>query len=54
MTWIIARVRMWFCRHEWEALGDAEIYESWGGDLPSRRVRTYRCRKCGYVQRVKF
>ena len=53
MRWLIDYIRSCFCKHEWELLQEAKVYD----DVDCRDRRTepyiigskwlYRCKKCG-------
>lgn len=51
---MIQRIRRWFCKHEYECIATKERYFFESDKIPYRRIRIYRCRKCGYVQRVRL
>ena len=55
MRWLINYIRSLFCNHEWELIAKVEKHDpdSRSG-LPTSREWTYRCKKCGYVQKVKL
>lgn len=54
MSWIINRMRMWFCKHEFEDLGRIKTYFTESNSMPMKIENVYRCKKCGYVQRVRM
>lgn len=54
MRRLINYIRSCFCKHDWELLKEIQTYESAYSKLPHKTRRTYRCKKCGYVQRVKL
>lgn len=39
------------CKHEFEFLAEVRTHLDFGG---VRHHQTYRCKKCGYVQRVRL
>lgn len=53
MRWLINYIRSCFCRHDWESLGEHSYYRDDASAMPVRRVDVFRCRKCGYVQKVR-
>ncbi len=54
MRTLIQYIRSLFCKHDFEMIANVETYEKESSSLPIKRVRVYRCKKCGYVQRVKL
>lgn len=40
------------CNHDFEFIGNVKDVDSWGNAY--RYHKTYRCKKCGYTQRVKL
>lgn len=54
MRTIVNYLKSLFCQHDYELLKEVSTYESPMSVLPIRTRRTYRCRKCGFVQRVKL
>lgn len=53
MRRLINYIRSCFCKHDWEDLGEVKTFWDDSSTRPYKRVRTYRCKKCGYVQKVK-
>ena len=53
MSTIIMYFRSLFCKHAWELIGDVQLLDEYS-DVPVGYTKTYRCTKCGYVQRVKL
>lgn len=53
MRWLINYIRSLFCKHEFEFLKQVRYYED-GDELPSRSILLYRCKKCGYVQKIRY
>ena len=51
MRWLINYIRSCFCKHDWELLDVAEIWGDYG-KYPKRRQWVYRCKKCGYRNKV--
>lgn len=51
MRRLIIFIRSLFCEHEWEDLGE---HKHGCFDSSSVIIRLYRCKKCGYVQRIKY
>ena len=51
MRFIVNYIRSLFCRHDFELIAKVKEHDVLLGD--SGRL-VYRCRKCGYVQRVKL
>ena len=54
MRTIINYIRSCFCKHDWEFLAKVNEYDEFSGNMPSGVKRVYRCRKCGFVQRVRM
>lgn len=54
MRKIILYFRSLFCNHDWEYITKSKFYESAGDSMPHKVVVVYRCKKCGYVQRVRL
>lgn len=58
MRWLINYIRNCFCKHEWEQLKEVPVYYTdFTGkcsELPSRYIISYRCKKCGMVQKIKI
>ena len=50
MRKLINYIRSCFCDHEYELIYETKVECDSG---TTYRVKTYRCRKCGFVQRVK-
>ena len=53
MRWLVNYIRQMFCQHDWELLAHIHLYETDQDTRPYGSSRTYRCKKCGFVQRVK-
>lgn len=53
MKWIINYIRSCFCEHEWEHITTNKIWTSKSDEMPSEYHIIYRCKKCGYVQKIK-
>lgn len=53
MRWLVNYIRQMFCQHDWEYLTCINLYESSGDTLPYGSRRVYRCKKCGFVQRIR-
>lgn len=49
MRKLILYLRQCFCKHEWELLNSAYVYEDTYTNMPLGRKWTYRCKKCGYT-----
>lgn len=54
MRRLINYIRSCFCKHDWENLGQMNIFNEFSDTIPYERRITYRCKKCGYTQRVKL
>lgn len=54
IRWIINYLRQCFCVHEWELLGQHDIYDLEYPELPCTIRYTYRCKKCGYSYRIRL
>ncbi len=54
MRAIVNYFRSLFCQHDCELIADItdKVEDEWGYKISYRKV--YRCKKCGYVQRVKL
>lgn len=52
MQWIINCIRSCFCKHDFELLSRCGVVD-YKDDLPYRYEWIYRCRKCGFVQKIK-
>ena len=50
---IIQYFRSCSCEHEWEFISNSKYY---GDDerIPYKAFKIYRCKKCGYVQKIKL
>lgn len=55
MQKIIDYLRSMFCIHELELLDKKDVYsfESYLCHMPAYTERTYMCKKCGYVKKVR-
>ena len=45
MSWIIDKIRLWFCKHEWELLKEIKVYEPLCKDIPIAYEWIYVCKK---------
>ena len=54
MRTIINYLRSCFCKHDWEFLVTSKTYNEFSGNMPADIKRVYRCKKCGFVQRVRL
>lgn len=52
MRIIINYIRSCFCEHEWDLLGEYTVYNNFT-NKPVYDKYIYRCKKCGYAQKVK-
>lgn len=52
MTWLIDRIRMWMCKHEWSK-GETAGCQTSRGWL-SFHYQYWHCTKCGYSKEVKL
>lgn len=43
-----------FCKHDFEFLKQVQVYERETDTMPIHRKLIYRCKKCGYVQKIKY
>lgn len=50
MRWIINYIRSCFCKHNWELLSKIRYIDK--KNIPTGHRWVYRCKKCGYIQRV--
>lgn len=46
MSWLIDKVRSWFCKHEWELLQKTNVYNNIQSGIPSEFEWVYVCKKC--------
>ncbi len=53
MKWLINYIRSCFCNHEWELLMEIYNYSSKFNDMPTNIIIIYRCKKCGFVQKIE-
>ena len=54
MRTIINYIRQCFCQHNWEMISQVKTYDEFSGNMPSDIKRVYRCKTCGFVQRVRL
>ena len=52
MRTLINYLRSCFCKHEF--IGEISAYESKFSSRPYAIRRTYMCKKCGYVKKIKL
>lgn len=52
MRWLINYIRSYFCKHDFELIKYIEVYSNIH-DVPIGYKWIYRCRKCGYIQKIK-
>lgn len=52
MRWLINYIRSCFCKHDFELLSKCGVFYG-GDDLPCEHKWIYRCRKCGFVRKIK-
>lgn len=56
MRWLINYIRSCFCKHDWECIKMIDHYDEFS--LPNGMVcghtQVYRCKKCGYVQKINM
>ena len=55
MRVIVNYIRSLFCKHEWEYLGEIQV---WGSSNPNAKaphciIDRWRCTKCGYIMKSK-
>lgn len=51
---LIAKIiRSLFCNHEWEFHDRLDLYEDYSL-VPVKRYILYRCKKCGYIPKIKY
>ena len=54
MREFINNIRSCFCKHEWEMIFNVDVKrENVWGDYSTYTEKTYRCRKCGFIQKIK-
>lgn len=51
---IIQYFRSCFCNHDWELISYTKKFFYPNDTLPCKLENVYRCKKCGFAQRVKF
>lgn len=54
MRWLINYIRSLSCSHEFDMIGKVSTYSDDSETRPYKTVLTYRCKKCGFIQRVKL
>ena len=54
MRWLINYIRSLFCKHEWEFIKSVKYYENPSDRMPVRHTLIYRCKKCGYAQKINY
>ena len=54
MRWIVNYIRQCFCKHDFEVIMNVDIYETEMSTVPRYIKKVYRCKKCGYVQKIKI
>lgn len=54
MRWLINYIRQMLCKHDFEFIRETRIYSSESDSMPIKSHRIYRCKKCGYAQRVNL
>lgn len=54
MKWLINYIRSCFCKHDWELIKVINRYDEFSirQNMVSGCTYVYRCKKCGYVQKV--
>ena len=53
MRFLINYIRSYFCKHEFELIGETEIYRCDTSIRPYKYTITYFCKKCGYFKQIK-
>lgn len=54
MRWLINYIRSCFCKHDWECLENGiSIWSDEKSKYPSAHQWTYRCKKCGWKNRIR-
>ncbi len=56
MSWLIDKVRSWFCKHEWELLQKTNVYkrDNIQSGIPSGFEWVYVCKKCMKRKIIKW
>ena len=54
MRAIINYIRSCFCKHDFELLAKVTTKDPFYGNKPIGHKHVYRCKCCGYVQRVRL
>jgi len=54
MRTIFLYIRSLFCRHDWELIREVGLYNNARDNMPYAELMVYRCKKCGFVQKIKF
>lgn len=53
MRWIVNYIRSLFCKHDFEHLISIDLYERSSDTMPCGHKYVYRCKKCGYTQKIR-
>ena len=54
MRKLINYIRSCFCKHDWEMIFDVDLRNTGVcGGYSTYTEKTYRCKKCGFIQKVK-
>lgn len=53
MRELINYIRSCFCEHEWECILRTKFTED-DDALPTKLIWVYRCKKCGYAQKIEI
>jgi len=56
MGWLIDKIREWFCKHDWECLGNAiPVYDiKHPNGNPYKYKWVYVCRKCKKMKEIEI
>lgn len=52
MRWLINYLRSCFCAHDWEQVVVNRKFEDDRQSRPYKITYLYRCKKCGYTQKI--
>lgn len=54
MGWIFTVVKRWFCKHDWDVLGDITLWSEYNKELPVGFKKIYVCKKCLQKRTVRY
>lgn len=53
MKWLCNYIKECFCNHDFNLLREADVYLMETDKMPMYAKKTYMCKKCGSVKKVK-